>query len=144
MLSLIQAIILGVVQGVTEWLPISSSGHLVMVQELLGWEVPIFFDIALHAATLLVVLVFFRSEVLSIASALRRFDFRSTGGRLALLIAVGSVPTAIIGFTFRDTFELFFHNLQYVGFALFATGVLLFFSERFEGERELTVPHDID
>jgi undecaprenyl-diphosphatase len=95
----------------------------------------------LHVATLVVVLVFFRSEVLSIASALLRFDFKSTGGRLALLIAVGSVPTGIIGFTFKDTFELFFHNLQYVGFALFATGVLLFFSERFEAERELTVRH---
>lgn len=141
MVSLTQAIVLGIVQGITEWLPISSSGHLVMVQEFLGWRAPIFFDIMLHVATLAVVLVYFREEVMSILSSLARFDFSSEGGRLALLILLGSIPTGLIGVVFRDTFELFFHNLRYVGFALFGTGVLLFFSERFESDKDLSPSH---
>jgi undecaprenyl-diphosphatase len=141
LISPFQAVILGIVQGITEWLPISSSGHLVILQESLGVEVPIFFDIALHVATLIVVLVFFRKEVLDILSALTRLDFKSPGGKLAVLIAAGSLPTALIGVTFKDTFKLFFHNLQYIGFALLATGILLYFSERHEAQKDLKLLH---
>ena len=131
MLSLIETLILAIIQGVTEWLPISSSGHLVVVQEyLLQEQPPLIFDVALHIGTLCVVLVVFWKEVVGILKALVRLDFETDEGRLALFVAVGSVPTALVGYFFHDIFESFFSNVLIVGGALVLNGVFLFFSER--------------
>lgn len=89
-----------------------------------------FFDVTLHVGSLLVVLIVFRKEILGILKAVGRLDFKSDEGKLALLIVVGSVPTAIIGFIFRAAFESLFNNVTAVGFALLVTGVILFISER--------------
>lgn len=140
-LSPLEALLLGIVQGITEWLPVSSSGHLVLVQETLGLEATLFFDLLLHVGTLLVVLVFYRETVADIARALvtaprAHRDGGSLRGiwladphrRLALLVVVGSVPTAVIGLAFEDVFVGFFSSLLVVGGALIATGTWLMLS----------------
>ena len=130
-LSLIETLILAIVQGVTEWLPISSSGHLVVVQQyLLHEQPPLIFDVALHIGTLCVVLAVFRRELISILKALVKLDFKSEEGKLGVFIAVGSIPTALIGYFFHDMLESFFYNVLVVGMALVVNGVFLFFSER--------------
>ena len=125
----LEAIILAIVQGITEWLPISSSGHLVLVQQYLGIATTVFFDVILHIGTLLAVLVAFRKDILAILRAVFHSEFKTEQGKLALYIIVASIPTAIIGFLFQATFEAFFSNLLVVGFAFIITGVLLYLSK---------------
>jgi undecaprenyl-diphosphatase len=140
LVEIIEILILAIVQGLTEWLPISSSGHLVIFQEGLGVKPSnsdVAFDIFLHAGTLTVVLFVFRVDILKILKSIFRLDFKSEDGKLALYIIVGSIPTAAIYFMFKKTFESFFHNLLVVGIALLITGLVLFFSERKENNRNL-------
>lgn len=140
-LRLIDILILGVVQGITEWLPISSSGHLAIIQNSLGLrkeENPlIFLDIMLHVGTLCVVLVAFRKDIAKIVKAVVRLDFKTEEGKLALFILVGSVPTALISFALYPIFESFFENLLAVGVALLVTGFFLFASKRGKNNKEL-------
>jgi len=128
-MNLIEAFILALVQGITEWLPISSSGHLVIVQQFFDLNVPVFFDVTLHVGTLIVVLVFLRRDVANIIKAVVRLDFKTEEGKLATLVFIGSIPTAVIGFLFRDLFESFFSNLLAVGVAFMVTGCILFASK---------------
>jgi len=134
-MNLIEALILAIVQGITEWLPISSSGHLALVQRLMQqcnpeWQnVPVLFDVMLHVGTLFVVLVTFWRDITKILKAVAQLNFKTEEGELALYIIVGSIPTAIIGFLFQDIFESFFSNLSAVGLAFLFTGILLYASE---------------
>jgi len=122
----IEVILLAIVQGITEWLPISSSGHLVIVQQLFSLNVSVFFDVILHVGTLIPVLVFFRKDVAKILKAVARLDFKSEEGKLAVLVVIGSIPTAVVGFLFKDLFESFFFNLSAVGAAFIVTGCILY------------------
>jgi len=128
-MNLIEVLILAVIQGITEWLPISSSGHLALAQKYLGLNVPVLFDVILHIGTLFVVLVAFWKDIIKIIKAAAKLNFKTEEGKLALYVIVGSIPTAIIGFLFQDTFESFFTNLFAVGLAFLFTGTLLYFSE---------------
>ncbi len=139
MVSIINAILLGIIQGITEWLPVSSSGHLAIAEHFLGITEPLLLNISLHIGTLLVVLLVFHKDVLQIIRSFARLDFRSEHGRLGILILVGSVPTAIIGYSFHDLFASFFTSMTAVGAALIATSALLFFSKRFAGKRRVDV-----
>jgi undecaprenyl-diphosphatase len=116
----------------------SSFGHLVIVEEYLGLELPLIFNVMLHLGTMFVVLVVFWRDIINIVKALVSLDFKTDEGKLALFIAVGSVPTALIGFFFHDIFESFSHNLLAVGVALLITGFVLFVSERRKTDRELS------
>jgi len=136
-LTLIDILILAVVQGITEWLPISSFGHLAIVEEYLGLELPLSFNVVLHVGTVFVVLAVFWRDIIKIVEALISLDFKTDEGKLALFIAVGSVPTALIGLFFHHIFESFFHNLLAVGVALLITGFVLYFSKRRKTYREL-------
>jgi undecaprenyl-diphosphatase len=122
MATLLEILILAIVQGVTEWLPISSSGHLVIVQECLGLDLPVLFDVVLHLGSLLVVLVVFWKDVFRVLKAVARLDFKSQDGKLGSYIIVGSIATAAVGFVFRGVFESFFHSLYAVGVAFIVTG----------------------
>ena len=137
MATLIEVFILAVVQGLTEWLPVSSSGHLVITQKLLGLNLPLIYSIILHVGTVIVVLIVFRKDVVAIIKALAKRDFETEEGKLALFIAVGSIPTAIIGIVFHDIFESLFSNLPAVGLALLITGCVLFVSEKRIGNRKM-------
>lgn len=139
MATLLEIVILAVIQGLTEWLPISSSGHLVIAQKYLGLNLPLVFSVMLHTGTVIVVLVAFRKDIADIIKALVKRDFETEEGRMALLIAVGSVPIALMGFFLHDFFESLFSNLLAVGLALLATGVVLFFSEKRSGNKKLGI-----
>lgn len=124
--QLIETVILGVIQGLTEWLPISSTGHLKITEKFLGLEAPILFDVILHLGTLTVILFFFRSDIKKILSALVHLDFKTEYGRLIPLIIVGTIPTAIIGFAFNMFLENFFQEILTVAVALLACGFVLY------------------
>lgn len=134
MVGLVEAVFLGIVQGLTEWLPVSSFGHLVIVQKLLGLQVPLIFDIALHGGTIVAVFVFFWKEIMDILSAVLRLDFRSGNGRMALLVLVGSVPVALVGFLLYDALVPIFDSLLVVGASLVVTGFILYSTKFFSGE----------
>lgn len=137
-MDLIQILILAIVQGITEWLPISSSGHLAIVQQHFGLkELPLIFDVSLHVGTLCVVAVAFRKDIIEIAKALYKRDFKSEEGKLALYIASGSIPTALIGFLFHDVFQFLFSCTLAVGVALIITGFILYFSKLRKDDKEL-------
>ncbi len=129
-MDLIHAILLGLVQGLTEFLPISSSGHLVFAQYLLGMREPnVLFDIILHLGTLLAVLVYFRRDIAQIfTSSLAQKD-ESDGRRWIIMIILGTLPTALIGFAFQSQFESLFGKPRIVALMLWITAVLLFLSD---------------
>jgi len=110
------SLVLGIVQGLTEFLPVSSSGHLVLLQKLLPnfFQPGVLFDVLLHFATLLSVVYFFRKRILSIT--LKYF----------VLIIIGSVPAVVIGFLFRHSLENMFTNDKFLSFEFLLTGVLNF------------------
>lgn len=139
-----EAIVLGAIQGLTEFLPVSSSGHLVLFQNLFGLKEPeLLFDICLHVGTLVAVLVVFYRDILDILTALIRIPGRmkTAGGfwrlcqvdpavRMALLIVVGSIPTAIIGLLFKKITDQLFGSTAIVGIMLLVTGTLLWLTRR--------------
>lgn len=133
------ALLLGLVQGLGEFLPISSSGHLIIAQAVFGLKEPeVAFDVMLHLGTLSAVFIFYRATLAALIKELRflpgalvsparmkelyhnRPDFR-----FGLLVLVGSLPTGIIGLSFKDVFESYFTNPLTVGVALLLTGLLL-------------------
>ncbi len=120
------AIVLGIVQGITEWLPVSSSGHLVLAQTLLKINPPLLFDVMLHVGTLVAALWFFRADIIPILRALVRFDFQSKHGKLAKLAIITTIPTALVGYAFHDYFAELFSNPTFVGAALIGTGLWLY------------------
>jgi undecaprenyl-diphosphatase len=122
-----QALMLGVIQGLTEFLPVSSSGHLVLGQRLLGLTEPhLLFDVAVHVGTLLAVVVVFADDLRLMAMGLVPGRDRDPGGRrLVILVAVGMVPAAIAGLLFRDAFEALYASTLAVGVALLLTGSML-------------------
>jgi undecaprenyl-diphosphatase len=130
-----EAIILGLVQGITEFLPISSDGHLALAQHLLGTVQPLWVDVAVHVATLAAIVVAFRAPVFALARGVL------TGERTALrdlgLYAVASVPAAVIGIVFKDQLETIKNSLWFVGGAFVVMGAFLWTARgRMAGIRE--------
>jgi undecaprenyl-diphosphatase len=125
----IQAIILGFIQGVTEWLPISSTGHLRIAEQLLGLTLPLLFDVTLHVGTLIIVLLFFRKDIKLVLTALVKGDFKSENGKLIPLIIVGTVPTAVIGVVFSNPIETYFTSVVPIAGAFITCGVVLYVSK---------------
>jgi len=125
----IEAIVLGIVQGLTEFLPVSSSGHLVMYQQFLPPpEMELLFDLVLHLGTLLPITWLYRADLARMLTA--PFQERGAlserpGTRLVLLIGVGSVPTAAIGLIFQDFFESLFSTPATLAVTFAITGLLL-------------------
>lgn len=138
-MNLLEAVFLGVVQALTEWLPISSSGHLVLIQQLLGLSPPLIFDAMLHLGTLIVVILIFARDILRILRCFVRLDFRSEYGRLGLFLIVGSIPAGVLGLGFRGFFESLFYSLSAVAIAFVATGFVLFFTKRGRVDRDLSL-----
>lgn len=150
-----QVVILGIIQGLTEFLPVSSSGHLVMFQNLFGFKEPeLLLDICLHVGTLIAVCIVFFKEISAILAALVRLPalIRTAGGlrpvfndnedvRIAFLIVVGSIPTAILGFLFHKISNQIFGAVWIVGVMLIVTGTLLWLTRqlRLEGRSLLRV-----
>ncbi len=140
MIEIIQAIILGIVQGASEFLPISSSGHLFLIPKILGWGGVInsvTFDVALHLGTTIALIAFFWRDWLTITIAffksLRKgFSnvWQDKHARLFVLLALASVPGAVIGKLFEKFFETQVRNVPLVAFALITFAILLFLADR--------------
>lgn len=140
-MSLLQAILLGIIQGATEFLPVSSSGHLVIVPHLLDWPDPgLALDAILHLGTLLAVLAYFWRDVWQLALAaltsLRDRSLADPNARIAWAIAIGTVPGAVIGFLLEDWFEQLFSNPQAAAGFLLVTAAILVISERLSTKRQ--------
>jgi undecaprenyl-diphosphatase len=133
-MTIFQAGVLGAVQGFTEFLPISSSAHLVLVPTLLGWRRPsLAFDILLHAASLMAVLVYFRAELLTILAGLGK---AGPGRRLLGLLVVATIPAAAIGFFLAEPLERTFDRPRAVAVELVATGLILLLAETVARRRQ--------
>lgn len=124
------AALLGAIQGITEWLPISSSGHLALLQISLGLDASVAFDAILHLATLLIAAAKFRGDLASILGSWLRFDFGSPPAKLGLMVLVGNVPTLLLGLAFRGAFEAMHSDPRAIGLAFLLTGALLYASKR--------------
>lgn len=145
-MTLLQALFLGLLQGLTEFLPVSSSGHLAIAQHYIpNFEQPgLLFDVMLHVGTMFAVAIYFKKELLLLSlSPFQKGEEAGLYRHLLKLIIAGSVPTAIIGFTFKDFFQGLYENVPLISVMLLTTGALLFISERFRRngrkEDELTL-----
>ncbi len=128
-MDIIEAIVLGVVQGLTEFLPVSSSGHLVLFQHFFSIsENALAFDILVHLATLLAVVLVYRENFKDFIKGLLKKD--KTSISLFLYLFLASIPTAIIGLSFKESFASLFHSLEHVGIFFFATALLLLLTRR--------------
>ncbi len=129
-MSWFEGLILGLVQGLTEFLPVSSSGHLAIGKALFGIETAdLSFEIAVHAATVLATIVVFRKEIWKLLQGLFKFKINAET-RYILLILISMIPVFVVGMFFKDSVEaLFGEGLVVVGCALLVTALLLFLSE---------------
>jgi undecaprenyl-diphosphatase len=157
-MSVIQAIVLGIVQGLTEFLPISSSAHLIIVPWLFDWEEPgLAFDAALHLGTLAAVIAYFWRDLLgmllAVPDALQKrqalfraepgmLDERDRSARLAWLIVIGCIPGGIVGLLLQDRIDEFFHGgdhtdlaIALIALMLIVFGLLLGAADRFAKHR---------
>jgi len=131
-----EAIILGIVQGLTEFLPISSSAHLRIVPHLLGWEDPgAAFSAVIQLGTLLAVIIYFRNDIvrliLATLQSLKNRDLMETqDSRLAWAIAAGNIPIVILGLTFKDFIKTEARTLPVIGSSLIILALFLYLSER--------------
>lgn len=114
--QLVKTIILGIIQGLAEWLPISSTAHLKIAQQLLAFPATPLFDVALHVGTLAVVIFYFRKDVKNVLSALAHLDFKSEYGHLIPLIVVATIPTGIIGLLYAKFLEPYFAANTFIMF----------------------------
>jgi len=126
MVNIFEAILLAIVQGLTEWFPISSSGHLVIFQEFLSIQASVAFDVMLHFGTFLSVLVYMRKDIVHILRAILTL---SEGSKIAAYLIAGSIPMALIGFLFKNYFESLFSSLLTVGLALMMNGFVLYLTK---------------
>jgi undecaprenyl-diphosphatase len=148
-MSLLAAVLLGLLQGLTEFLPVSSSGHLVLAQTLIpGFSQPgVLFDVILHLGTLVAVCLYFWKDLWDMAMSLvtPHSAESATNRRLLWLLIVGSIPTAAIGLLFREQFEAMFTDARGASLWLIITGVLLYITDRFSQHgRQLSAMSFID
>lgn len=134
--DVIQSLILGIVQGITEWLPISSSGHLALTQLLFNIKVPVFFDLILHIGTLAAVIGFYRTDILKIIKSViyprsLNTDETTYYRNLLMLIIIGTIPTAIIAFSLRSLFEFSFYDFFLLSIGFLISGVFIFITKFF-------------
>ena len=131
----LQAALLGVVQGLTEFLPVSSTAHLILARAFFGWDADQFglaFDVACHVGTLLAVSVYFRRELREMLAALPRLLNPGTdpGARMIWLLVVGTIPAVVVGLLFGTVIEERLRTVPVATAALAIVGVALFWAER--------------
>ena len=128
-MNILQAIILGLVQGLTEFIPVSSSGHLVLFHHLLNVaENGLAFDVALHLGTLIALVAYFRRDLIKYFVALLRKDENT---KLALLLIVATIPAAVIGYLLESRAESQFRSVRLVGGTMLLFGLIMLIAERY-------------
>jgi len=123
--SFVSAIIIAIIQGITEWIPVSSSGHLFIFESLLDYKYSLTFDVALHFGTLMSVFVYFGRDITNIIEELLKGRFKSENGRLGVYLLIATIPAGIAGFIFKDIFELVFSDIRIVALGFGITGLFL-------------------
>ena len=136
-----EAILLGLVQGLTEFLPVSSSGHLAIGREILGVQASddLVFEVVVHAATVLATILVFRKQIWKLLCGLFKFKYNDETDYI-FKICVSMIPIFIVGVFFKDWVESLFSSLLVVGIALMVTACLLFFSDRSSARRSTDAP----
>ncbi len=138
-----QSIILGIIQGASEFLPISSSGHLVLAPSLFGWEIPpleaFLFDVLVQVATLIAVIIYYWKDLISIIRSVIRdllggHPFQEADSRLGWYLILSTIPAGIAALLFKDTLEAAFSNPKFAAIFLLLTSGILFMGE-FAGKR---------
>ena len=134
-MKIVAAVLLGIIQGLTEFLPVSSSAHLILARFFFGWEAPEFglaFDVALHIGTLAAIVVFFRADIADMIGALPSALSPNAGtpGRLVRLIAIGTIPAIVVGLLFNDYIEARLRTPAVAATALAIGAVLMLMAER--------------
>lgn len=129
-MTIVQSIFLGILQGLTEFLPVSSSGHLVMVQYFMpNFDQPgVLFDVVLHAGTLIAVFIYFRKTLFKLSK------------KYLYLLFLGTIPAILFGLTFKTTIEGFFINIELVGFALLITALLNLMTDYLKSKKQRISP----
>lgn len=145
-MSLKEPVLLGILQGLTEFLPVSSSGHLNIAQALMNFQHPgLLFDTLLHCATLGAVMIFFRKRVAKLFKAflglfMKRYSIDYFENKRFLWgIIIASIPTAVIGLILEKTVISSFENLTFIGYALILTSLILIISDNFKSFGQLTL-----
>jgi undecaprenyl-diphosphatase len=127
-MNYVQAVFLAIVQGLTEFLPVSSSGHLVILQKLLDFsQPPVIFDILVHVGTLGAILFYFKKQLISILKGI--FKKKDAELKIFYFVLIGSLPAGVIGFFLQHYIEQIFDSLRLVGFSLLITAGILFSSK---------------
>ncbi|MBR9975339.1 MAG: undecaprenyl-diphosphate phosphatase [Bacteroidetes bacterium] len=135
-MSLLEAVVLGIVQGLTEFIPISSTAHLRIVPAFFGWEDPgAAFTAVTQIGTLIAVLVFFRRDIATLSAAFVRSvlamqPFQSSDSRMAWWILFGTIPIGVFGLLFKELIETDFRSLYVIAFSLIGLALLLLAAER--------------
>lgn len=144
-MDILEAIVLGIVQGLTEFLPISSTAHLRIVPAFLGWEDPgAAFTAVTQIGTLIAVFVYFRSDIVSLSRAfilslLERNPYATKDSRMAWWILFGTIPIGVFGLLFKDLIETEFRSLYVISASLIVLALLLLLSEKLgKRDRKLT------
>lgn len=137
-MTVIQALVLGVVQGVTEFLPVSSSGHLIVIPTLFNWKVQsLFFDVAVHVGTLLAVLIFFRARIIMLLRRVLEGD-----SKLLLTVVLATLPAVLLGVLFDDLVETVLRSPVVVVFNLLFWGVVLWVADVYRERARASVELD--
>ncbi|QIB26138.1 undecaprenyl-diphosphatase UppP [Caloranaerobacter azorensis] len=146
-MSLLKAIFLGIFQGITEFLPISSSGHLVLLQKLFNIdEGNLFFTVMLHFGTLISIFIVYFKDIVNIISEFigfiidllknKKVVINNEYRKLGIMIIIGSIPTALMGILLEDIFESFYNTTIIIGLALIFTGILLWAAEKIKSGKK--------
>ncbi|QCF24676.1 undecaprenyl-diphosphate phosphatase [Hydrocarboniclastica marina] len=140
-MTTLQILVLAIVQGLTEFLPISSSGHLILTPALADWpDQGLGFDLAVHVGTLLAVVVYFRQDIRSLASAWWKSlrGSPSADSRLAWYVVLGTVPAGLVGLLFMDFIEEWARSVAIIATTTILFGLLLGLADRMAGRLDLT------
>ncbi|MEK6914933.1 MAG: undecaprenyl-diphosphate phosphatase [Nanoarchaeota archaeon] len=125
-MELVYALILAFVQGVLEWFPVSSSGHLVLTEKLLEVFMDLSFEVALNFGTLMAIFVYFRKDIVYIVRDILEKRWDSNNAKLGFFILIGSIPAGLFGFIFRSFFDSISGNLLLMGSGWIVTSLVLF------------------
>ncbi|MFQ5971580.1 MAG: undecaprenyl-diphosphate phosphatase [Alphaproteobacteria bacterium] len=132
-MPLLQIVVLSIVQGITEFLPVSSSGHLIATAKFFGRDQGLVIDVAVHVGTLGAVLSYFWRDLYAMGSGMVHLALGrvSDGARLALYVLAGTVPVFVFGFLFRDLVGTAFRSVELVAWTTIGFGIVLYLADRF-------------
>lgn len=132
-MTFFEIVILAIIQGITEFLPISSSAHLILPETLLGWDSQgLAFDVAVHVGSLLAVIIYFRQDIINMTIDWCRFGFtrqQTTNSKLAWYVVLATIPAIIIGFTFKSFIEVYARSGAVIAFTTIVFGLLLWYAD---------------